>query len=121
MPYSKFYKDNDLMDCIALPGGCDGSGCSHSDCSNYNYHLVDLLPHNAQETRYVHVVHATTCLCHMLLTVSSSEQRQIACQQSSNREMTQEVVYEETCNVSNVLFCMKNNIAYSTVTETSLK
>ena len=32
--------------------------------SNYNYHLIDLLSHNVQETRYVHVVHATICLYH---------------------------------------------------------
>ena len=38
-----------------------------------------------------------------------------------NREMIQEVVYEEMCNDSSKSFCMKDNIAYSTVTETSLK
>ena len=53
------------MDCDSS-GGCDGSGCIHSDCSNCNHHLIGLLPHNVQETRYVHVyvVHATTCLYH---------------------------------------------------------
>ena len=49
------------MDCDSTDG-CDGSGCGHSDCSNYNYHIVDLqLP---QETWYVHVVLAATCLYH---------------------------------------------------------
>ena len=38
-----------------------------------------------------------------------------------NREMIQEVVYEEMCNDSSKSFCMKDNIAYSTVAETSLK
>ena len=108
------------MDCDST-GGCDGSGCSHSDCSNYNYHLIDLLSHYVQETRYVHVVHAPHVFVICFLTVASSEQKQTICQQSSNREIIQEVVYEETCNVSNVPFCMKDNIAYSTVTETSLK
>ena len=36
------------MDCDSS-GGCDGSSCSHSDCSNHNYHLVDLLSHSVQE------------------------------------------------------------------------
>ena len=69
----------------------------------------------------MYVVHATTCLYH---TVASSEQKQTVPihQQSFNREMIQEVVYEEMCNVSSKPFCMKDNIAYSTVkeTETSL-
>ena len=110
------------MDCDST-GGCDGSGCSHGDCSSHNYHPVDLLSHNVQETRYVHVSYHCTCnhmYNDMPFTVASSEQKQTQ-QQSSNKEMIQEVVYEEACNVSNVPFCMKDNIAYSTVTETSLK
>ena len=63
MHYSKFYGDGNLMDCDST-SGCDGSGCSHIDCSNNNYRSVDLLPHYVQETRYVHDVHATTCLYH---------------------------------------------------------
>ena len=61
--YSKFYRDDDFMDCDST-GGCDGSGCSHSDSSNYNYHLIDLLLHDVQETWYVYVIHATTCIYH---------------------------------------------------------
>ena len=64
MYYSTFYGDDDLMDCDSTCG-CDGGGCSDSNCSNYNCHLIDLLPHNVQETRYVYVVHANTCLYHV--------------------------------------------------------
>ena len=57
--------------------------------------------------------------------VTSSEQKQTVTihQQSSNREMIGEVVYEETCIGPNAPFAMKDNIAYSTVmiTKTSLK
>ena len=61
--YSKFYGDGNLMDCDSTCG-CDGSSCNHSDCSNCNYHLVDLLSHNVHETQYVYVVQATICLYH---------------------------------------------------------
>ena len=60
MYYSVFYQNDNLMDCDSS-GGCDGSGCNHSDCSNYNYCAVDLLFHNAQETKYVHVSYHCTC------------------------------------------------------------
>ena len=48
------------MDCDSS-GGCDGSGCSHSDCSYCNFHLTFLYNANVQE-RYVGmlvIVHAT--------------------------------------------------------------
>ena len=56
-------------------------------------------------------------VCHPLATYSEYKQTvPIQHQQSSsNREMAQEVVYEETCIGPNAPFAMKDNVAYSTV------
>ena len=57
--YSIFYRDDNLMDCDST-GGCNGSGCCHSDCSYCNFHLTFMYNANVQE-RYMEmlvIVHA---------------------------------------------------------------
>ena len=53
--YSIFYQDDNLMDCDST-GGCNDSGCCHSDCSYSNFHLTFM--YNGQE-RYVNVSDCT--------------------------------------------------------------
>ena len=112
---------------IALVHGCDGSSCSHSDCSNYNYHLVDLLSHNVQETRYVQVSYHCTCITTCLYHAFNSS---FQWTETDSTMHTSTVIQQRDDSRSGLwrnVQCFKctllyeGNIAYSTVNETSLK